>query len=44
MHALENNVEIIDAQGAVIMTLAGPKEDVARGIFTVIEERLINRA
>jgi phosphopantothenoylcysteine decarboxylase/phosphopantothenate--cysteine ligase len=43
MHALENNVEIIDRKGDVIQTLAGPKEDVARGIFTVIEERLIGR-
>jgi phosphopantothenoylcysteine decarboxylase/phosphopantothenate--cysteine ligase len=43
MHALENNVEIIDRQGDVIQTLSGPKEDVARGIFAVIEERLIGR-
>ena len=43
MHALENDVEIIDPQGAVIQSLSGPKEDVARGIFAVIEERLIKR-
>lgn len=41
MHALENNVEIIDPAGTVIKTLSGPKEEVARGIFAVIEERLI---
>jgi phosphopantothenoylcysteine decarboxylase/phosphopantothenate--cysteine ligase len=41
MHSLENSVEIIDRQGNVIETLAGPKEDVARGIFAVIEQRLI---
>jgi phosphopantothenoylcysteine decarboxylase/phosphopantothenate--cysteine ligase len=43
MHSLENDVEIIDPQGAVIQSLSGPKEDVARGIFTVIEERLIEK-
>jgi phosphopantothenoylcysteine decarboxylase/phosphopantothenate--cysteine ligase len=43
MHSLENNVEIIDRSGTVLKTLSGPKEDVARGIFAVIEERLISR-
>jgi phosphopantothenoylcysteine decarboxylase/phosphopantothenate--cysteine ligase len=43
MHSLENNVEIIDPAGTVLKTLSGPKEDVARGIFAVIEERLIRR-
>ncbi len=41
MHSLENHVEIIDHEGNVLETLAGPKEDVARGIFAVIERRLI---
>lgn len=41
MHSLENSVEIMDREGHVIETLAGPKEDVARGIFAVIERRLI---
>jgi phosphopantothenoylcysteine decarboxylase/phosphopantothenate--cysteine ligase len=41
MHSLENHVEILDRQGNVLTTLAGPKGDVARGIFAVIEERLI---
>lgn len=41
MHATSNNVEVLDRAGAVIESLAGPKEDVARGIFAVIEQRLI---
>ncbi|MEX2113646.1 MAG: phosphopantothenoylcysteine decarboxylase [Pirellulales bacterium] len=41
MHSLENHVEILDRQGNVLSTLAGPKEEVARGIFAVIEERLV---
>ncbi len=41
MHSLENDVEIIDPEGTVIETLSGPKQDVARGIFAVIEARLI---
>lgn len=44
MHSLDNNVEIIDPEGTVIETLAGPKEHVARGIFAVIEARLIKSA
>ncbi len=42
MHSLANSVEIIDRLGQVIDALAGPKEDVARGIFKVIQERLID--
>lgn len=41
MHSLDNNVEVIDRAGNVLKAIAGPKEDVARGIFEVIEERLI---
>jgi phosphopantothenoylcysteine decarboxylase / phosphopantothenate---cysteine ligase len=41
MHSLDNNVEIIDRQGNVLDVLAGPKEEVAHGIFAVIERRLI---
>ncbi len=41
MNSLENSVEIMDRAGQVIETLSGPKSDVARGIFSVIEERLI---
>lgn len=43
MHALDNNVEIIDRAGNVVRALSGPKEEVARGIFAVIDERLIRR-
>lgn len=44
MHSLENNVEIIDRDGHVIEALAGPKEEVAQGIFAVIERRLIQKS
>ena len=44
MHAPDTQVEIIDPQGHVLQSLAGPKEDVARGIFAVIESRLIERS
>jgi phosphopantothenoylcysteine decarboxylase/phosphopantothenate--cysteine ligase len=44
MHSLENHVEILDRAGNVLTALAGPKEDVACGIFAVIEERLISQA
>lgn len=43
MHATTNSVEIIDRDGAVIETLAGAKEEVAQGIFAVIQRRLIER-
>ncbi len=41
MHSLDNSVEVIERAGTVLKAIAGPKEDVARGIFEVIEERLI---
>jgi phosphopantothenoylcysteine decarboxylase/phosphopantothenate--cysteine ligase len=41
MHSRENSVEIIDRAGNVLEAISGAKEDVARGIFRVIEERLI---
>lgn len=41
MHAADNNVEILDREGHVLQTLSGPKEQVARGIFAVIERRLM---
>jgi phosphopantothenoylcysteine decarboxylase/phosphopantothenate--cysteine ligase len=43
MHAATNNVEILDRDGNVLEILSGPKEHVARGIFAVIERRLIRR-
>ncbi|REJ69699.1 MAG: phosphopantothenoylcysteine decarboxylase [Planctomycetota bacterium] len=41
MHSLENHVEVLDAAGNVLGTFAGPKEEVARGIFTIIQAQLI---
>jgi phosphopantothenoylcysteine decarboxylase/phosphopantothenate--cysteine ligase len=43
MNALDNRVEMLDRQGAVVATFAGPKEEVGRGILQVIGERLIAR-
>lgn len=42
MHACETRVEIIDARGEVVETLAGTKEFVARRIAGTIEHRLIS--
>jgi phosphopantothenoylcysteine decarboxylase / phosphopantothenate---cysteine ligase len=44
MHSSSNHVEIIDREGQVLETLSGPKEDVARGIFAVIQSRLIHKS
>lgn len=41
MHALDNNVEILDPAGEVVGACAGPKEAVAQGILEVIQRRLI---
>jgi len=41
MNARETNVEIIDPTGAVVQSLSGTKEEVADGIFRVIQARLI---
>ncbi len=41
--AMDNAVEILDPSGAVVASLSGPKDDVARGIFLVIRSRLIAR-
>jgi len=41
MHALNIDVEIIDAKGDVLASLSGAKSDVAEGIFDVIAVRLI---
>ncbi len=41
MNALDIRVEILDPAGTVIETLAGPKDDVANGIFAAVERRLI---
>ncbi|HVY58386.1 MAG TPA: phosphopantothenoylcysteine decarboxylase [Xanthobacteraceae bacterium] len=41
MHSLDTQVEVIDPSGAVVQALSGTKEEVADGIFRVIQERLI---
>lgn len=41
MDALDNTVEVLDRSGTVLAQLAGAKESVARGIFAVIEQRLM---
>lgn len=41
MSALDNEVEIIDRAGEVIARFAGAKEEVARGIAGVIQDRLV---
>ena len=40
MDAVDNQVEVFDRTGAVVAALAGSKEEVARGILRVIQERL----
>jgi phosphopantothenoylcysteine decarboxylase/phosphopantothenate--cysteine ligase len=41
MHSLDNEVEIIDRRGRVVQAFGGSKEDVARGILRIIQDRLI---
>lgn len=41
MDAADNQVEMLDRSGAIVSTFAGSKEDVARGILQVIDQRLI---
>lgn len=41
--ATENSVEILDRSGEVIAALSGPKDEIARGLFAIIENRLIAR-
>ncbi|MCG8586298.1 MAG: phosphopantothenoylcysteine decarboxylase [Pirellulales bacterium] len=41
MHAEENRVEVIDREGTIVAEFAGPKDEVGRRIFDVIENRLI---
>jgi phosphopantothenoylcysteine decarboxylase/phosphopantothenate--cysteine ligase len=44
INATDNEVEVITPHGEVIATIAGPKEQVAAGILSIIERRLIRRA
>ena len=41
MESLNNQVEIIDNRGRLVESLAGSKDDVARGIFRIVQQRLI---
>ncbi len=43
MNAADNDVELLDPSGAVVLALSGSKEDVAKGVFQVIERRLIRK-
>ena len=43
VHAPDTQVEILDASGRVTATFTGGKQEVARQIFRVIEERLIKK-
>jgi phosphopantothenoylcysteine decarboxylase/phosphopantothenate--cysteine ligase len=40
--ATENSVEILDRNGEVIAALSGPKDEIARGLFAIIEQKLID--
>jgi phosphopantothenoylcysteine decarboxylase / phosphopantothenate---cysteine ligase len=44
MNSLENNVELIDRAGNVVAAYSGIKEDVATGILSVVQKRLIDPA
>lgn len=39
--SLENSVEVLASDGTVLATLSGPKEEVAAGIFEIVDARLI---
>ncbi len=41
MDAADNQVEILDRTGALVASIAGPKDSVAAGILKTIQERLI---
>ncbi|MGD0384044.1 MAG: phosphopantothenoylcysteine decarboxylase [Thermoguttaceae bacterium] len=43
IHAPDTQVEILDASGRAAANFAGTKQEVARQVFRVIEERLIQR-
>ena len=43
MHAIETQVEIIDPAGQVLLTRSGRKDDVAKDVFSVIQQQLIQR-
>ena len=42
MESFENHVEVIDPQGTVLASFSGAKQQVARDIFSLIQQRLID--
>lgn len=44
IHAVDTSVEILAADGRVLATLAGPKDEVAVGVIRTIQAELIDRA
>lgn len=43
MHAVDTQVEVIDAHGRVLATASGSKQQVGRDVFRVVERCLIHR-
>ena len=41
MNSADNQVEVLDARGAVVAAISGPKETVSKRILAIIQERLI---
>ena len=41
IHAEDTEIEVIDRRGEVVAAIAGSKEQVARGIISVVQDRLI---
>ena len=39
--SLDNQVEVLAADGSILASLSGTKEDVARGILAIVDKRLI---
>ncbi len=42
MNAADNQVEVMDRSGKILASLAGSKEEVARAILALVQERLID--
>jgi phosphopantothenoylcysteine decarboxylase/phosphopantothenate--cysteine ligase len=44
MHAADNQVEVLDPSGAVVLRTEGSKENVAIAIFDIIQQRLLKQS
>ncbi len=44
MNSADNQVEVLDPHGEVVLALAGSKEEVADGVFQEIQRRLIDKS